>query len=72
MKMCECYEIVLEGEVNLAWFDWFDGLTALPAPSGQTRLLASLPDQSSLRAVLERVFDLNIVLIGVCKKVEYN
>ena len=66
--MTECYEIVLDGEVNLAWFEWFDGLTPLPAAPGQTRLLASLPDQSSLRAVLERVFDLNIALIAVQKK----
>jgi hypothetical protein len=59
------YEIVVWGQLDPHWSGWFPGLSLEPQPNGQTRLYGSLPDQSALQGVLNRIFDLNLELISV-------
>lgn len=62
------YEIVVGGQLDRYWAGWFEGLAIEPLPGGQTRISGELPDQSALRGVLERIFDLNLPLISVVEK----
>lgn len=59
------YEIVIAGQLDPHWADWFDTLKVEDCPEGLTRLSGPLPDQAALRAVLDRILDLNIRLISV-------
>lgn len=60
-----CYEIVVEGQLDEHWLDWFAGLQLANGPDGTTRLSGCLSDQSALQGVINRVFDLNLKLISV-------
>ena len=59
------YEIVVAGQISANWAAWFDGLVLEPLPGGLVRLSGTLPDQPALHGVLERIRDLNLVLISV-------
>ncbi len=59
------YVIIVQGQIDPLWADWFDGLSFAPLPEGQTRIDACLGDQAALRGLLERIFDLNLRLITV-------
>jgi hypothetical protein len=56
------YEIILAGHLDPLWLEWFDGLEMTACPDGTTHLTGSLPDQAALRAILDRIFDLNLTL----------
>jgi len=64
-----CYQIVVRGHLREKWADWFSGLaiTSEVQPDGNaiTILAGPLKDQSALRGVLIKLWDLNLVLISV-------
>lgn len=62
------YEIIVEGQLDRHWSGWFEGLALEALPDGQTRISGELPDQSALRGVLDRIFDLNLTLISLVEK----
>jgi len=62
------YEIIVAGQLDSHWMGWFDGLALEALPNGQTRISGELQDQSALRGVLERIFDLNLTLISLVEK----
>jgi hypothetical protein len=61
--------IEVEGILDSRWAGWFDGLPVKMVPSGpdgrRTTLIADLPDQSALPAVLARVTSLNLKVLSV-------
>jgi hypothetical protein len=63
------FSIEVEGVLNPRWEEWFNGLSVAVVPSssnpGRTMLIASVPDQSALPAVLARVSDLNLKVVSV-------
>jgi hypothetical protein len=63
--MSQYYEIRIKGHLDESWADWFDGLTIRHEASGETLLIGSLPDQSALHGVLNRLRDLGVQLISV-------
>ncbi|MCA9910401.1 MAG: hypothetical protein KC519_17205 [Anaerolineae bacterium] len=63
--MPEHYEIKIRGHLDPGWSDWFAGLTITHIESNQTLLSGSLPDQSALHGLLERIRDLNLTLISL-------
>jgi hypothetical protein len=63
--MAQYYEIRIKGHLDESWADWFDGLAVSHEDSGETLLTGSLPDQSALHGVLNRLRDLGIQLISV-------
>jgi hypothetical protein len=65
----ELYEIRVKGRVDSRWFQCYEGL-GLTYQAGDTILSGPIRDQSALHGVLERVRDLNLVLISL-KRVEY-
>jgi hypothetical protein len=59
------YEIVIEGELSAHWQNWFEGLSLQACPGGRTLLTGTIPDQSALQGIINRVFDLNLPLIAI-------
>ena len=63
------YEIRVKGRVDSRWFQCYEGL-GVTYQAGGTILSGPIRDQSALHGVLERVRDLNLVLISL-KRLEY-
>ena len=61
----EIYEIKLQGHLDTKWSEWFYGMTVTHERGGATTLCGPLPDQAVLRSVLDRIWDMNLLLISV-------
>lgn len=61
------YEIHVEGHLTKHWSDWFEGMAIRIDPDGKTILKGLLADQSALFGVLNRIHDLNLILISVTR-----
>jgi hypothetical protein len=59
------YEIRLQGQLDAAWSDWFEGFTLTSEGDGTTTLTGSAIDQAALHGLLRRVGDLGVTLISV-------
>ena len=62
------YQIRIEGRLDKQWSDWFSGLTITALDNNETLLSGPVADQVALRGILERLWDLNLVLISVERK----
>ena len=69
-KRDSIYQIRIEGRLDKQWSDWFSGLTITSLDSNETLLTGPVADQVALRGILERLWDLNLVLISVERKGE--
>jgi hypothetical protein len=45
------------------WSEWFDGLLITPDEDGSTILMGTLTDQSALRGVICKLWDLNLTIL---------
>jgi len=63
--MPEYYEIKIRGHLDPGWSDWFMGMKLTYLEENETLLSGSLPDQTALHGLLERIRDLNLKLISV-------
>jgi hypothetical protein len=59
------YEICVLGALDEQWSDWFSGMEMIVVDDGQVTTLTGRVDQAALRGILNRLWDLNRVLIGV-------
>ena len=57
------YTIVVEGRLDAGWSDYFDGF-AITHTGGTTSLTGPVRDQAALHGLLNRIRDLNLVLIS--------
>jgi hypothetical protein len=61
------YEIRVQGELGQDWQEWFSGLAISSAQTGGqpvvTTLIGPVADQSALRGVLCKLWDLNLTLL---------
>ena len=60
------YEVRVDGVLDGRWSEWFEGLH-LQNRGGETILSGTLPDQSALHVLLEKVRDLGLSVITVCR-----
>lgn len=58
------YEIIAQGTLDVSWSDWFNGM-AITYADGITTLTGAVSDQSILRGMLTKIWDLNLTLISI-------
>jgi len=63
----DIYRIVLKGQLDPDWSDWFDGLTITPAASGETILSGPIADQAALHGLLIKIRDLGLPLLSLTR-----
>ena len=65
------YRIRLQGRLDRDWSDWFEGMTVTVEQSGDgspvTCLSGAVKDQSALRGLLTRIWDMNLTLISLTR-----
>jgi hypothetical protein len=66
------YEIKVQGELDQSWEVYFKGFAVTSGSSGEqassiTTLVGPVIDQSALRGLLCKLWDLNLTLISVCR-----
>lgn len=65
------YRIIVSGELSQSWSEWFDGIEIHPelTKTGEaiTVLSGGFYDQSALRGMLNKIWDLRLTLIAVKK-----
>jgi len=63
------YQISVRGRLAASWSAWFNGLTVTceAERGGQpiTILTGPIADQSALRGILNRIWDLNLIVVSV-------
>jgi len=59
------YEIKIKGQLDNHWSEWFDGLAMTYDEHGHTILSGPVADQAALHGLLNKIRDLNLILISV-------
>lgn len=63
------YEIQVQGQLDRGWEEWLSGLSVAHTYTGEqpctTTLTGPVADQSALRGILCKLWDLNLTLISV-------
>ncbi len=63
--MNELYEIIVAGDVDTHWSQWFGGLVVTHATLGETLFRGPMRDQAELYGVLNKCRDLGLTLVSV-------
>ena len=63
----EVYQIVVKGQLESEWSEWFDGLSFTLTGSGETILTGPLADQTALHGVLIKIRDLGLPLLSLTR-----
>jgi len=58
------YAVIVGGTVELRWGPWL-GDARISHSEGTTTLLVQVPDQAALHGLLDRIRDLNLVLLSL-------
>ncbi|MGD8464801.1 MAG: hypothetical protein PVI09_13125 [Anaerolineae bacterium] len=64
------YEIRVRGELDRSWQEWFEDMVIAGTRSEGdpiTSLIGPVADQSALRGIMTRLWDLNLVLESVVR-----
>ena len=67
--MLMSYNIHVEGLLDPGWSDWLEGMEITHLENGQTQLSGPLADQAALYGLLNRIRDMNLILVSVVRKV---
>lgn len=63
------YTIIIQGHLKGKWADWLNGMVVhieiREDPAIHTTIVVCVPDQSALRGILNKLWDLNLTLIAV-------
>ncbi|MGE5619336.1 MAG: hypothetical protein ACM3US_08765 [Sphingomonadaceae bacterium] len=63
------YRITVQGRLDDSWSDWLGGMKVVVERTGDGEFLTTLTgpvlDQSALRGILNRLWDLNLILVSV-------
>jgi hypothetical protein len=65
----QCYRIKIEGKIDPSWSDWLSGMQLISRKEADgmtvTTLSGAIADQAALRGLLNRMWDLNLVVRSV-------
>jgi hypothetical protein len=59
------YHILVKGELDPKWSDWFDRLAFIPQANGETLLVGPVTDQTALHGLLAKIRELGFPLLSV-------
>ncbi len=59
------YEIRVRDSLDKCWYHWFEGMEVTCNEDGETVMIGRVADQAALHGLLERIRDLNLILILV-------
>ena len=63
------YRITIKGRLDAHWAEWFsdyvDDIMVPELGPARTVLTVRVPDQAALRGILNRIWDLNLILLSV-------
>lgn len=59
------YEIRVQGQLDISWSDWFEGLLVTTEGDSETVLSGYIVDQAALHSVLSKLYRLNLPLLSV-------
>jgi hypothetical protein len=59
------YQIVVKGQLEARWSQWFNGMAIQNVPSGEAILSGYVIDQAALHGLLIKVRDLGLPLVAV-------
>jgi hypothetical protein len=59
--------IKVRGALDRHWSTWFDGLAITTDENGDTVMTGALPDPAALFGIINRVRDLGLELLAVCR-----
>lgn len=65
MKDPILYQIRVQGHLDPAWLEWFEGLTLTHDEKDNTVLAGQIVDQAALHGVLNKIFALGLTLMTV-------
>lgn len=69
-----CYHIVVAGELDPSWSAWLGSMEFVKSQSREgeplTILSGTVPDQAALRGVLNKIWDLRLILVSVTREQE--
>ena len=72
--MSNHYQIIIEGSIDTSWSDWFGGLQmeSRKMENGLTitRLSGILLDQAALRGLMNKIWDLNLVVLSLKQELD--
>jgi hypothetical protein len=57
-------EIRIQGQLDESWSDWLEGME-VTVDDHSTTLRGVIPDQSALRGILSKIWDVNLSLISI-------
>jgi hypothetical protein len=60
------YEIKVQGRLDDGWSEWFNEMT-VTSESNVTTLSGAVVDQAALRGILDKIWDLNLMLISIIR-----
>jgi len=60
------YQIKIQGKLDERWSDWFNGMS-MTTDGDFTLLTGVVADQSKLRGILSKVWDLNLQVVSVAQ-----
>lgn len=63
------YKITVQGTVEPNWSDWFDGMEITNEISKDAQMIttftSTVEDQATLRGIMNRIWDLNLIVLSV-------
>ena len=63
--MSDFCEIIVKGQLDIDWSEWFEGLTIAHNEKGETILSGQIRDQAVLYGIIAKARDLGLFLISV-------
>jgi hypothetical protein len=64
------YQIRIQGHLDETWINWFSPLLLANDANGEATLTGAIRDQAELHGLLDRIFDLNLILLSVNRTTE--
>lgn len=59
------YQIRIKSHLDETWITWFPPLAIVNEANGEATLTGVIRDQAELAGVLNRIFDLNLILLAL-------